>query len=155
MPRPGQAPEVLQERAFERIGGHRTIRVDVRIVAATNKDLEKAIGEGTFREDLYYRSTSSPSSCPAPREKDRCPASGRSLCRKIQPKAREGCPEISTPAIDMLVQYHWPGNVRELENCMERAVLLSNDHVIHTPSPPYPSDRSGIRTLPSLSFERR
>ena len=146
---------VLQERAFERIGGRRTIRVDVRIIAATNKDLEKAIGEGTFREDLYYRLNVFPIFMPPLRErKTDVLLLADHFVEKYSRKHGKDVRRISTPAIDTLVQYHWPGNVRELENCMERAVLLSNDHVIHSTHLP-PTLQTGVEsgTLPSLSFE--
>jgi Nif-specific regulatory protein len=146
---------VLQERTFERIGGRRTIRVDVRIIAATNKDLEKAIAEGTFREDLYYRLNVFPIFMPPLRErKTDVLLLADHFVEKYNRKHGKDVRRISTPAIDMLVQYHWPGNVRELENCMERAVLLSNDHVIHSTHLP-PTLQTGVEsgTLPSLSFE--
>jgi Nif-specific regulatory protein len=146
---------VLQERAFERIGGRRTIRVDVRIIAATNKDLEKSIAEGTFREDLYYRLNVFPIFMPPLRErKTDILLLADHFVEKYSRKHGKDVRRISTPAIDMLVQYHWPGNVRELENCMERAVLLSSDHVIHsTHLPPTLQTGGESGTLPSLSFE--
>jgi Nif-specific regulatory protein len=147
---------VLQERAFERIGGHRTIRVDVRIIAATNKDLEKSIGEGTFREDLYYRLNVFPVFMPPLRErKTDILLLADHFVEKYSRKHGKDVRRISTPAIDMLVQYHWPGNVRELENCMERAVLLSNDRVIHsTHLPPTLQTGEESGTIPAVSFER-
>jgi Nif-specific regulatory protein len=146
---------VLQERSFERIGGHRTIRVDVRIIAATNKDLEKSIADGTVREDLYYRLNVFPIFIPPLRErKTDILLLADHFVEKYSRKHGKDVRRISTPAIDMLVQYHWPGNVRELENCMERAVLLSNDRVIHSTHLP-PTLQTGVEsgTLPSLSFE--
>ncbi len=123
----------LQEREFERVGGNAVIRTDVRIIAATHVDLEEAVARGRFRSDLYYRLAVFPIFMPPLRERgtdiplladhfvDRyARANGRHVTR------------ISTPAIDMLMSYHWPGNVRELENCIERAVLLSDDRVIHS-----------------------
>jgi len=146
---------VLQDRTFERIGGRQTLRVDVRIIAATNKDLEKAITEGTFREDLYYRLNVFPIFMPPLRErKTDILLLADHFVEKYSRKHGKDVRRISTPAIDMLVQYHWPGNVRELENCMERAVLLSNDHVIHsTHLPPTLQTGEESGTLPSLSFE--
>ena len=147
---------VLQEREFERIGGHRTVRVDVRIIAATSKDLEKSIGDGTFREDLYYRLNVFPVFMPPLRErKTDILLLADHFVERYSRKHGKDVRRISTPAIDMLVQYHWPGNVRELENCMERAVLLSNDRVIHsTHLPPTLQTGEESGTLPSLSFER-
>ena len=123
---------VLQEREFERVGGDEVVRCDVRIVAATNRDLEQAIEAGTFRQDLYYRLNVFPIHMPALRER---PVDVVLLADHFVQKYNEmhgkDVKRISTPAIDMLTSYHWPGNVRELENCIERAVLLSTDDVIH------------------------
>jgi Nif-specific regulatory protein len=146
---------VLQEKEFERIGGNRTFHVDVRIIAATNKDLEKSIEEGTFREDLYYRLSVFPVFMPPLRErKTDILLLADSFVEKFNQKHKKDARRISTPAIDMLTQYHWPGNVRELENCIERAVLFCTDRVIHSyhlPPTLQTGDRSG--TVPSLSFE--
>lgn len=124
---------VLQEREFERVGGTQTIQTDVRLIAATNKDLESAIAAGTFREDLYYRLNVFAIFVPPLRE--RKPDVLLLADHFVEKYAREYGKEvkrISTPAIDMLMSYHWPGNVRELENCVERAVVLCNDGVIHS-----------------------
>ena len=146
---------VLQEREFERIGGNRTFRVDVRIVAATSKDLERSIEEGTFREDLYYRLNVFPIFMPALRErKTDILLLADYFVEKFNQKHKKDVRRISTPAIDMLIQYHWPGNVRELENSIERAVLFCTDRVIHSyhlPPTLQTGERSG--TIPSLSFE--
>jgi len=146
---------VLQEREFERIGGHRTVRVDVRIIAATSKDLERSIQEGSFREDLYYRLNVFPIFMPPLRErKTDILLLADHFVEKYHRKHKKDVRRISTPAIDMLTQYHWPGNVRELENCIERAVLLCSDRVIHgyhLPPTLQTGERSG--TTPSLSFE--
>jgi Nif-specific regulatory protein len=124
---------VLQEREFERVGGTGTIKADVRIVAATNKDLERALNEGTFREDLYYRLNVFPIYLPPLRERK---ADILLLTEHFIAKyAREHNKEIkriTTPAIDMLMAYHWPGNVRELENWIESAILMCDDKVIHS-----------------------
>jgi Nif-specific regulatory protein len=124
---------VLQEREFERVGGSETRQTDVRLIAATNKDLEKAIAEKTFREDLYYRLNVFTVFLPPLRE--RKPDILLLADHFIEKYAREHnkpVRRISTPAIDMLMSYHWPGNVRELENCIERAVVVCNDAVIHS-----------------------
>jgi Nif-specific regulatory protein len=146
---------VLQEKEFERIGGNRTYRVDVRIIAATSKDLETSIQEGTFREDLYYRLNVFPIFMPPLRDrKTDILLLVDYFIEKFNQKHRKKIRRVSTPAIDMLMQYHWPGNVRELENCMERAVLLCTDRVIHSyhlPPTLQTGERSG--TLPSYSFE--
>jgi Nif-specific regulatory protein len=122
----------LQEQEFERLGGTETMKVDVRVVAATNKDLEAGLRAGTFREDLYYRLNVF--SIFMPPLRDREPdilLLADHFLEKYATAAGKNVRRISTPAIDMLVSYHWPGNVRELENCMERAVLLSTGGVIH------------------------
>ena len=146
---------VLQEREFERIGGNRTLRVDVRIITATSKDLEGSIEEGTFREDLYYRLNVFPIFIPPLRErKTDILLLADHFVEKFNQKHKKDVRRISTPAIDMLMQYHWPGNVRELENSIERAVLLCTDRVIHShhlPPTLQTGDQSG--TTPSLSFE--
>ena len=123
---------VLQEREFERVGGTETLSLDVRLIAATNKDLERAIAEGTFREDLYYRLNVFTIFVPPLRE--RKPDILLLADHFVEKYAREHnktVKRISTPAIDMLMSYHWPGNVRELENCIERAVVICDDAVIH------------------------
>jgi Nif-specific regulatory protein len=114
----GKLLRVLQEKELERLGGTKTIKVNVRLIAATNKDLAKAVESGSFREDLFYRLNVYPIYLPPLRERE------ADLLLDIR--------RISTPAIDALMQYHWPGNVRELENCIERAVLLCEDQVIHS-----------------------
>jgi Nif-specific regulatory protein len=123
---------VLQEREFERVGSTRTLKVDVRLIAATNVELEKLIETGRFRQDLYYRLNVFPIHIPPLRERKTdilqladffVEKYGRANGKRVR--------RISTPAIDMMMSYHWPGNVRELENCIERAALLSEDDVIH------------------------
>jgi Nif-specific regulatory protein len=123
---------VLQEREFERLGGTDTVRVNVRIVAATNKNMEKAIAEGTFREDLYYRLNVFTIFVPPLRDRktDMLLLADHFL-EKFSREHRKVIRRISTPAIDMLMSYHWPGNVRELENALERAVLVCDGAVIH------------------------
>ncbi len=123
---------VLQEREFERVGGTESIKANVRLIAATNKDLEKAIAAGTFREDLYYRLNVFTLFVPPLRE--RKPDLLLLVDHFLEKFAREhkrNIKRISTPAIDMLASYHWPGNVRELENTLERAVLMCDGEVVH------------------------
>jgi Nif-specific regulatory protein len=123
---------VLQEREFERVGGTETVRVDVRLITATNRDLEALIAEGRFRQDLYYRINVFPILMPLLRERrSDILLLADHFVEKYSRADGKDVRRISTPAIDMLVSYHWPGNVRELENCIERAVLLSTDGVIH------------------------
>ena len=123
---------VLQNREVERLGGRGPVPVDVRVVAATHIDLEKAIAEGTFREDLFYRLNVFPIFIPPLRErKSDILQLADHFLEKYSHQHGVEMHRISTPAIDMMMSYHWPGNVRELENCIERAIILSNDGVIH------------------------
>jgi Nif-specific regulatory protein len=123
---------VLQEREFERVGGSRTIRVDVRVITATNRNLEQLIAENRFRQDLYYRLNVFPIHLPPLRErKSDILLLADHFVLRYGSLNHKNIKRISTPAIDMLMAYHWPGNVRELENCIERAVLVSDDDVIH------------------------
>ncbi len=123
---------VLQTREFERLGGTETVKVNVRLIAATNKDLEKAIEAGAFRKDLYYRLNVFTIFVPPLRErKPDIMALADHFLEKFAREHGKNIRRISTPAIDMLMSYHWPGNVRELENAMERAVLVCDGNVIH------------------------
>ncbi len=123
---------VLQEREFERVGGTTTIKADVRLIAATNRDLEMLIQKEQFRQDLYYRLNVFPIHIPPLRERRTdILLLADYFAERYSLKNHKNVRRISTPAIDMLMAYHWPGNVRELENCIERAVLLSDDDVIH------------------------
>jgi len=123
---------VLQEHEFERLGGVETIRTNVRLITATHKDLEKAIADGAFREDLYYRLNVFTICVPPLRERkpDLLLLSDH-LLEKFSREHSKTIKRISTPAIDMLMSYHWPGNVRELTNAIERAVVVCDGHVIH------------------------
>ncbi len=146
---------VLQEKEFERVGGQRTLKVDVRIVAATNKNLENAVEEGTFRGDLYYRLNVFPIYMPPLRErKTDILLLADFFLEKYTKENDKEIKRFSTPAIDMLMAYHWPGNVRELENCIERSVLLCDGGVVHSYHLP-PTLQTGKEsdTLPELSLE--
>ena len=122
---------VLQERQFERVGSNRTLKTDARIITATNRDLEKAVEQETFRHDLYYRVNVFPIFLPPLRERrDDILLLADYFVEQYSKKMSKDVRRISTPAINMMVAYHWPGNVRELENCIERAVLLSSEGVI-------------------------
>jgi len=151
---------VLQEREFERLGGTRTIKGDVRIIAATNKDLEKALHDGEFREDLYYRLNVFPIYLPPLRERktDILLLTEHFIAKCAHEHGKE-VKRITTPAIDMLMAYHWPGNVRELENWIETAVLMCDDKVIHSYHfPPTlqtaEASGTGIRVPLSASLEK-
>jgi Nif-specific regulatory protein len=123
---------VLQEREFERLGGTETIRANIRLIAATNKDLEKAIAAGEFREDLYYRLNVFSIFVPPLRErKPDVLLLADYFLEKFAREHTKQVKRISTPAIDMLSSYHWPGNVRELANVIERAVVVCDAQVIH------------------------
>src|SRR5712671_1065358 len=146
---------VLQEREFERVGGTETIKANVRLVAATNKDLERAMAAGTFREDLYYRLNVVTLFVPPLRERkaDLLLLVDHFL-EKFAREHRRDIKRISTPAIDMLASYHWPGNVRELENALERSVLMCDGQVIHghhLPPSLQTAEASGTVTRVSLS----
>ena len=123
---------VLQERRFERVGSNQSVAVDIRIIAATNRDLIKMVKEGSFREDLYYRLNVFPIVIPPLRERgsDIITLADHFL-QYYSEKNNKQVKRISTPALQMLFSYHWPGNVRELENVIERAVIISEDEVIH------------------------
>jgi Nif-specific regulatory protein len=123
---------VIQEREFERVGGNETIRCDVRIITATNRNLEELMESGKFREDLYYRLNVFPIFIPPLRErKTDVSLLADFFVEKYARANHKTVNRISTRAIDMLMSYHWPGNVRELENCIERAVILTTDNVVH------------------------
>jgi Nif-specific regulatory protein len=145
---------VLQEREFERVGGNAPVKVDVRVVAATNRDLEQMIAEGKFRQDLYYRLNVFSITLPPLRErKADILLLSDFFIEKYSKTIRRSVKRISTSAIDLLMSYHWPGNVRELENCIERAVLVSNDEVIHgfhLPATVQTAEASGTAGVGSL-----
>ncbi len=123
---------VLQEREFERLGGSEPVRVNVRLIAATNKQLEDAIVAGAFREDLLYRLNVFTIFVPPLRErKTDVLLLADHFLERLAADHRKRIRRISTPAIDMLMAYHWPGNVRELQNVVERAVLVCDGDVVH------------------------
>jgi Nif-specific regulatory protein len=127
----------LQERTFSRVGSNEVRRVDVRILAATSRDLESLMASGAFREDLYYRLNVFPIRLPDLRDRrsDILLLAEHFLAR-FSERYGKSIRRISTPAINMLVSYHWPGNVRELENCIERAVLAARSDVLSAPDLP-------------------
>jgi len=119
---------VLQEGEFERLGSSRTLKVDVRVIAATNRDLSQAINEGTFREDLYYRLNVFPVTLPSLRERpDDVPLLVRHFVKKYSKRMGRPIDTIPQPVMETLERYAWPGNVRELENIIERAVILADE----------------------------
>jgi Nif-specific regulatory protein len=146
----------LQEREFERVGGTETIKVNVRLITATNVDLEQAVSDGRFRSDLYYRLNVFSIYLPPLRERKTdillladhfLDKYGRQNGKRIK--------RISTPAIDMLMSYHWPGNVRELENVVERSTLVCEGNVIHGYHlPPTLQTAEGSGTVTKMSLDQ-
>jgi DNA-binding NtrC family response regulator len=147
----------LQEKVVEPVGGTRAHKLDVRLVAATNLDMEKALSEGTFREDLYYRLSVIPIHLPPLRERpDDIPLLLRYFC------AKHGSPQVGfdRPALDTLVKYGWPGNVRELENTVERLLIMRNSDTITLEDLPdkirsgnnAPSGTSAVINLPAEGY---
>jgi two-component system NtrC family response regulator len=124
---------VLQEQAFERLGGTRTLRVDVRMIAATNRDLEAMVAQGEFRDDLYYRLNVVSIDIPPLRERrEDIPALVQLFLQRFAGERPVPVTEVSREAMDLLVKYEYPGNVRELENLVHRAVVLARDRTLTT-----------------------
>jgi Nif-specific regulatory protein len=146
---------VLQEREIERVGGSRTIKIDVRVIAATNRPLEELLQKNLFREDLYYRLNVFPLHLPPLRErKSDILLLADHFIEKYNKKTHKNVKRIATSAINLLMSYHWPGNVRELENVVERAVLLANNDVIlgiHLPPSLQSAESTG--TAPTATLE--
>jgi Nif-specific regulatory protein len=145
----------LQEREIERVGGSQVIKVDVRLIAATNRNLEEEVKAARFREDLFYRLNVFPLHVPPLRErKSDIMLLADHFAEKYAEKNNKLIKRISSPAIDLLTSYSWPGNVRELENCIERAVILSTDRVIHSYNlPPSLQSPSSTNTEPTTTLE--
>jgi len=117
---------ILQEQKFERVGGSRTIQVDVRVIAATNKDLETEIEKGHFRDDLYFRLNVIPMKVPPLRERVKdIPELIKEFLNEISLKTNLDEKDFSKESIDILKKYHWPGNVRELKNLVERMIIMA------------------------------
>ena len=140
---------VLQERAFERVGGVKTLSVDIRLVAASNRDLEKDVDDGRFRRDLYYRLNVVPLLLPPLRERqDDIPVLAAHFAGKAAQKHGQSTPQLEPALIDVLQEYEWPGNVRELENLMERLVVLSSSPLLGLEFVP----EKMLRTLPDANM---
>ena len=124
---------VLQEREVERVGGHKTIKLDIRVLATSNRDMMAMVKSGRFREDLYYRLNVFPIEIPSLRQRplDIEPLAQRVLAEAATTSAQPPCTMTQT-AINPLTHYTWPGNVRELENVMQRAMILATDNIINT-----------------------
>jgi nitrogen regulation protein NR(I) len=139
----------LQESEFERVGGIKTIRVDVRLVAATNRDLKKLISAGTFREDLFYRLNVVPIRLPALRERTSdIPLLADHFLKKFNERLRKKVEGVDTDASEVLAAYPWPGNIRELENVIERAVLFCDETKLHAKD--LPPDVRGIPVIANV-----
>ncbi len=136
---------VVQEREFQRLGSTKTRKCDVRLIAATNKDLEQAVADGSFREDFYYRLNVFPIYLPPLRKR---PTDilllAESFMHKFNQENDTRIERITTPAIDLLTLYHWPGNVRELQNCIERAMLICDEDSIKSYHLPPSLQSSGM-----------
>src|SRR5581483_2388285 len=147
---------VLQEREFERVGGTETIKANVRLITATNVNLETAVQEGRFRSDLYYRLNVFSIYLPPLRERrtDILLLADHFLEKYSRQNGR-AIKRISTPAIDMLMSYHWPGNVRELENANARSTLVADGNVIHGYHlPPTLQTAEGSGTVTRMSLDQ-
>jgi len=140
IPLPMQAKllRAIQEREVQRVGSDNTIKVDVRIIAATNRDLQKDVEDGRFREDLYYRLNVVNLPMPSLRErKEDIPLLAQHFLERFAEKNRRNLKGFTPAAMDLLTRYSWPGNVRELENALERAVILSlGDYITERELPP-------------------
>ncbi len=141
---------VLQEKEFERIGGGRTQKANVRVIAATNRNLEARVGDGLFREDLYYGLNIFPITVPPLRERraDILLLTAHFVQKYSREMGKDGI-SVSEAARELLRRYDWPSNVRELENCIERAIVLSADGVIHRHHPP--TSLQKLCTAPALN----
>ena len=127
---------VLQERTVRPVGGTSEIAVDVRVIAATNRDLDKQVNEGTFREDLYYRLSVIPIRAPGLRERrDDIPLLANHFLKKYAPAAGKSIHSFQTASLETLCSYEWPGNVRQLENTIERAVAMEQGSELHVELP--------------------
>ena len=139
---------VLQEREFERVGGTKTMPVDIRLIAASNRDLEKEVAQGRFRQDLFFRLNVVPLVLPPLRERpDDIPILAAHFAAKSAQKYGQPTPELDPPLVEVLLDYNWPGNVRELENLIERLVVLSNTPMLGLEFVP----EKMMRTLPGTT----
>jgi Nif-specific regulatory protein len=148
---------VLQEKEFERVGSNQTRKANVRILCATNVDLEKAVKEGTFRADLFYRINVFPVYvAPLRKRKTDILQLANFFVEKHSKSIGKPVRRLSTPAINMLTAYHWPGNVRELENCIEHAILVTaNETVKGQDLPPTLQFPELIETEEPISLKAR
>ena len=151
---------VLQEREFERVGGGQPIHTDVRVIAATNRDLNAAVANGTFRQDLLYRLNVFPIEMPPLRErKDDILILVRYFVQRYANRAGRNIRSIDQETLDLLQSYDWPGNIRELQNVIERSIILSSTDVFSVDelwlSKSTPPQASRAETSPALNVEPR
>jgi two-component system response regulator PilR (NtrC family) len=143
---------VLQERRFRRVGGLEELQADIRVIAATNQDLSKAVAEGRFREDLFYRINVIPIALPPLRERrEDIPLLANHFLAKYTEQMGKSITGIARPALELLQQYDWPGNIRELENVMERAVALERTPTILPDSLPQSTRNGGPKPAPAAA----
>jgi formate hydrogenlyase transcriptional activator len=148
---------VLQEQELERLGSTLTLRVDFRLVAATNKNLAQMVEQGQFRKDLYYRLNVFPIEVPALRDRpEDIPLLVWHFARKFAERMNKQIEKIRTEDMEALAHYHWPGNVRELQNLMERSVILSSGSVLHLSLPrPTLTSRNATHKVRTLAEAER
>ncbi len=145
---------VLQEQEFEPVGSNRTIKVNVRIIAATNRDLGKAVQSGTFRSDLYYRLNVIPLHVPALRDRrSDIPQMVMAFLRQFAQRMGKGVHSVTRETMRLLVDYSWPGNIRELQNVIERGVVLSKGPVLTLGADLQPLEESGNGMEPEASLD--
>jgi formate hydrogenlyase transcriptional activator len=148
----------LQERVIERVGGNEPVAVDVRVIAATNRDLHAAVADGSFRSDLFYRLNVFPVRVPPLRERrEDIPALAEHFLRVFARKMSRAVTAIAPRSLELLSAYHWPGNVRELEHLIERAVIVARGEVLQidpTWRPPPPASASGGRQPPDAAHDQ-
>jgi len=146
---------VLEEKEFTRVGGNEPIRVDVRVISATNKDLRKAIEKQEFREDLYYRLNVVNIELPPLRErKEDVPLLAEHFLHKFAMENQKEITGFSPEAMELVLDYDWPGNVRELENAIERAVILAKDSIITIADLPQENLSPTYSTMPRKTLRK-
>ncbi len=146
----------LQEREIRRVGAERTIKVNARVVAATNRDLKEAVAEGTFREDLYFRLAAFVITVPSLRERrDDIPALVHEFVRRSAVRLKKDLKTTSADAMTALINYEWPGNVRELEHAIERAVIVSAGPRIRVRELPPEVSQKPVRAASDSGFDLR
>jgi transcriptional regulator with GAF, ATPase, and Fis domain len=146
---------VIETREFERLGSPNSVHVDARIIAATNKDLDQAVRDGRFREDLFFRLNVFPIRLPALRERpEDIPLLAMAIIDELSASMGRQFDAISRSSLQALHQYHWPGNIRELRNVVERAMITSDGSTLHIELPTNPVRRPGSASLSLRALER-